>query len=260
MLIVISPAKTLDLESEFNAPATSQPDFLSDSRKLVKIMRGYSASDLGKLMHTSEKISILNEERFRQWKTPFNKDNARPSIFTFKGDVYTGLEIENFSSADLKYAQDHLRILSGLYGALKPLDLMQAYRLEMGTDLENERGKNLYAFWGDKITRAINKDLEAASGKADKVLVNLASNEYFSVLDKKKLDADIVTPVFKDYSNGKYKVLSFFAKKARGRMAAWILQNRVESPEALASFKLDGYKYSKKESSPDKPVFLRKQK
>lgn len=256
MLIVISPAKTLDLESDFNTPAVTQPEFLSDSRKLIKIMRGFSADNLSALMHTSTAISTLNETRFKQWKTPFNEANARPSIFTFKGDVYTGLEIETFSQADLAYAQDHLRILSGLYGALKPLDLMQPYRLEMGISLENDRGKNLYDFWGDKITKVINRDLKASQ---DSVLVNLASNEYFSALNKKLLKADIVTPVFKDYSSGQYRVLSFFAKKARGRMAAWILQNRIEDVSALDKFKLDGYRYSKADSLPNKPVFLRKQ-
>jgi len=257
MLIVISPAKTLDLESDYKAPAMTQPELLIDSRKLVKIMRNYDADGLSELMKTSEAISTLNVERFRQWKTPFTENNARPALFTFKGDVYTGLEVEKFSTADLNYAQKHLRILSGLYGALKPLDLMQAYRLEMGTDLDNERGKNLYAFWGDKVTRQINEDLAA---QKDDVLVNLASNEYFKVLDKKLLDASVVTPVFKDYSNGKYKVISFFAKKARGRMAAWVIQNRVKDTNALADFKSDGYRYSKTESTPSKPVFLRKQK
>ncbi len=257
MLIVISPAKTLDLESKYKSPLTTRPEFLSDSGKLIKIMREYSAQDLKKLMSISDAISNLNVERFQNWKTPFSETNARPAIFTFKGDVYTGLEVENFSSADLKYAQDHLRILSGLYGALKPLDLMQAYRLEMGTSVSNERGKNLYEFWGNKVTRAINRDMKA---KNDHTLINLASNEYFSVLDKKTVEADIVTPVFKDYSNGKYRVISFYAKKARGKMAAWIIQNRVDKAAVLADFAEDGYGYSKTESSPDKPVFLRKQK
>jgi cytoplasmic iron level regulating protein YaaA (DUF328/UPF0246 family) len=257
MLIVISPAKTLDLESDYKAPAVSQPEFLADTRKLVRIMRGYSAADLGKLMHTSEAISTLNEERYKTWKTPFTSDNARASLFTFKGDVYTGMEAENFSAADLQYAQDHLRILSGLYGALRPLDLMQPYRLEMGTDLANERGKNLYAFWGDKLSLAIRRDLNV---QGDNILVNLASNEYFSVLDKKVLDAEIVAPVFKDYASGQYRVLSFFAKKARGRMASWILKNRVKDVAELPDFSLDGYKYSKAESTPEKPVFLRKAK
>jgi hypothetical protein len=207
-------------------------------------------------MHTSEAISTLNAGRYKQWKTPFSKSNARPSIFTFMGDVYTGLEAQKLSQEDLDYSQAHLRILSGLYGSLRPLDLMQAYRLEMGTGLENERGKDLYAFWGDKITRAINKDLKATG---DTVLINLASNEYYNVLDKKTLKADIVQPVFKDFSSGQYRVLSFFAKKARGRMAAWIIQNRVEDPKGLEKFRLDGYKYSKSDSSPEKPVFLRKQ-
>ena len=256
MLIVISPAKTLDLESAYKAPATSQPAFLSDSRKLVKIMRNYSADDLATLMHTSDAISTLNADRYRKWKTPFSESNARPSIFTFMGDVYTGLEAQKLSQEDLDYAQAHLRILSGLYGALRPLDLMQAYRLEMGTGLENERGKDLYAFWGDKITKAINKDLRATG---DSVLINLASNEYYNVLDKKTLKADIVQPVFKDFSSGQYRVLSFFAKKARGRMAAWIIQNRVADTQGLTKFRLDGYKYSKSDSTPEKPTFLRKQ-
>ena len=257
MLIVISPAKTLDLESKYKSPLTTRPEFLPDSGKLIKIMREYSAQDLKQLMNTSDAISTLNVERFKKWKTPFSETNARPAIFTFKGDVYTGLEVENFSSADLKYAQNHLRILSGLYGALKPLDLMQAYRLEMGTRVINERGKNLYEFWGDKVTDAINRDMSA---QKDDTLVNLASNEYFSVLNKKSVQANIVTPVFKDYSNGKYRVISFYAKKARGKMAAWIIQNRVDKTEALPDFVADGYRYSKAESSPDKPVFLRKPK
>ncbi len=256
MLIVISPAKTLDLESKYKKVSNTKPEFLTDSRKLVKIMREHTSDDLKQLMHISEAISTLNVERFKNWKTPFSEANARPSIFTFKGDVYTGLEVENFSAADLKYSQEHLRILSGLYGLLKPLDLMQAYRLEMGTSLENERGKNLYAFWGDKITHAVNRDLQA---QHDEVLINLASNEYFSVLDTKLLKADVITPIFKDYSNGKYKVISFFAKKARGKMAAWIIQNRIKDLDSLKGFKQEGYKYSKDESSAQKPVFLRKQ-
>ena len=257
MLIVISPAKTLDLESDYKAPELSQPEFLGDTRKLVKQMRTYSSSDLKKLMNTSDAISELNVDRYKKWKTPFREDNARPSIFTFKGDVYTGLEAEKLSKKDLEYAQDHLRILSGLYGSLKPLDLMQAYRLEMGTALKTERGKNLYEFWGDKVTKSINRDLKSTG---EDVLVNLASNEYFSVLDKKALNARVVQPVFKDYSSGKYRVLSFFAKKARGQMAAWIIKNRIEEASELSTFGLDGYRYSKTESTEEKPVFLRKQK
>ena len=206
-------------------------------------------------MHTSDAISTLNADRFKQWKTPFKESNARPSIFTFMGDVYTGFEAQKLSQNDLDYAQSHLRILSGLYGALRPLDLMQAYRLEMGIGLKNEHGKDLYAFWGDKITKSINKDLKATG---DEVLINLASNEYFNALDKKILKAELVQPVFKDFSSGQYRVLSFFAKKARGRMAAWIIQNKVEDPQGLTKFRLDGYKYSKNDSTPEKPVFLRK--
>ena len=233
MLIVISPAKTLDLESKYKSPLTTRPEFLPDSGKLIKIMRAYSAQDLKQLMNTSDAISTLNVERFKKWKTPFSETNARPAIFTFKGDVYTGLEVENFSSADLKYAQDHLRILSGLYGALKPLDLMQAYRLEMGTSISNERGKNLYEFWGDKVTDAINRDMSALK---DDTLVNLASNEYFSVLNKKSVQANIVTPVFKDYSNGKYRVISFYAKKARGENGGLDYPESGEQTRGTAGF------------------------
>lgn len=257
MLIVLSPAKTLDLESNYNTPLVTQPEFLSDARKLVKQMRSYSSDDLKKLMNTSDAISELNTERYKNWKTPFSEDNARPSIFTFMGDVYTGLEAEKFSKADIEYAQDNLRILSGLYGALKPLDLMQAYRLEMGTALQNERGKNLYEFWGDKITKSINRDLKATG---EGVLVNLASNEYFNVLDKKSLQARVVQPVFKDFSGGKYRVISFFAKKARGQMAAWIIRNRAEDVNELKNYRLNGYKFNKTESTEEKPVFLRKLK
>ena len=257
MLIVISPAKTLDLESSFKSPGNTKPEFLSDSRKLVKIMRGYAAPDLKKLMSTSEAISTLNVDRYKKWETPFTETNARPSIFTFKGDVYAGMKAESFSSQDLEFAQNHLRILSGLYGALKPLDLMQPYRLEMGTGLNNERGKNLYEFWGDKITRSINRDLKA---QQDNILINLASNEYFSVLDMKKLKGEIVTPVFKDYSSGQYRVLSFFAKKARGKMAAWIIQNRVKEIATLTEFNVDGYKYKAGESNAKKLVFLREKR
>ena len=257
MLIILSPAKTLDLDTPFKAPASTQPEFLGDTRKLVKILRTYDTAGLTSLMQTSAAISGINVARYKSWKTPFSDANARPAIFTFKGDVYTGLEADTFSKADLAWAQDHLRILSGLYGALRPLDLMQAYRLEMGTALANERGKDLYAFWGDKVSKAITRDLKA---QGDDVLVNLASNEYSNVLQKKALNARIVAPVFKDFSSGQYRVLSFFAKKARGQMAAWILKQRCTDPEQLAGFNLDGYGYSMKDSTPDKPVFLRRNK
>ena len=257
MLIVLSPAKTLDMKSDIPAVETSRPDFLTQSRKLVKILREYSAEDLSKLMKTSEKISIENHQRYLNWKTPFNEKNARPAIFTFKGDVYLGLEADTFSRADLNYAQKHIRILSGLYGTLRPLDLMQPYRLEMGTALKNDKGKNLYEFWGADIAKAINKALkEQKSG----VLINLASNEYFSAIDQDALKGNIITPSFRDFSHGKYRVLSFFAKKARGSMAAWIIKNRIENPEQLTDFRLGGYRYSKTLSTEGKPVYTRKQK
>lgn len=256
MLILISPAKTLDFESQAPAIKHSQPSMLTMSEQLIDILSVKSPSDIEKLMKISPKLAELNVERYHTWSRPFTKKNAKPAGFAFQGDVYTGLEIDSFSDDDLAYAQDNLRILSGLYGVLRPLDLIQAYRLEMGTKLENAAGKNLYEFWGGNITKALNKQLKAI--KANSVL-NLASNEYFKSVKKKELNADIVTPVFKDWKNGQYKLISFFAKKARGVMSGWVIKNQVTRLDALSSFKLDGYKYSARDSDPFNPVFLRKQ-
>ena len=254
MLIVISPAKTLDFETPALAPKHSQPQMLDQSEPLVNLLSTYSPADLEKLMHISPALAELNVERFHQWSRPFNKKNAKQSIEAFQGDVYTGLAVANFSEHDFLYAQDHLRILSGLYGVLRPLDLMQAYRLEMGTKLVNDKGKTLYAYWGDTITENLNQQLKRL--KSD-VLVNLASNEYFKSVKPKKLNADIMTPAFKDWKNGDYKVISFFAKKARGLMSAWIIQNRIDDPAALLEFNLDGYAYSAAHSGENNPVFIR---
>jgi len=256
MLIVISPAKTLDFETPSHTQKRSQSAMLKQSESLIDILTTKSPADIEKLMKISPKLAELNVERYHSWTRPFTKNNAKPAVLAFKGDVYTGLEAERFSDDDLDYAQAHLRILSGLYGLLRPLDLIQAYRLEMGTKLETSKGKNLYEFWGESITKNINKQLKAIDSN---ILLNLASNEYFKSIKPNKVNADIVTPVFKDWKNGQYKMISFFAKKARGVMSAWVIQNQVEDLDALIKYKGDGYRYSPNDSDALNPVFLRKQ-
>lgn len=256
MLIVISPAKTLDFDTQAVTSQYSQPEMLSQSEALIDILMTKSPADIEKLMKISPKLSELNVERYHNWSHPFKPSNAKQALLAFKGDVYTGLDAETFSEDDFSYAQNHLRILSGLYGVLKPLDLMQAYRLEMGIRLENPKGKNLYEFWGSDITDKINDQLNAINSD---VLLNLASNEYFKSVKKKEVNGDIVTPVFKDWKNGQYKMISFYAKKARGLMSAWVIQNQIEKLEQLSQFNVDGYQYSENDSDPLNPVFLRRQ-
>lgn len=256
MIIVLSPAKTLDYDSKSATRRHTQPRFLDDSDALIKQLRPLSPADLSGLMGISDALGVLNYDRYQQWQAPFTTANARQAVLAFKGDVYTGLQAESFSADDFKFAQQHLRILSGLYGLLRPLDLMQAYRLEMGTRFENDRGKDLYAFWGDKLTDELNGLL--AKKEAGGTLLNLASNEYFKAVKKKNLEADIISPAFKDYKNGDYKIISFFAKQARGMMARWVIENRVTRPAELKKFKADGYKYNKELSTDSVPVFTRK--
>ncbi len=256
MLIIISPAKTLDFDTSPITNEFTQPEFLKDSRKLILELKKLTPAEVSSLMKISDKLGTLSYLRFGEWKTPFNLNNAKQALLAFKGDVYTGIDAESFSKQDLMFAQKHLRILSGLYGILKPLDLMQAYRLEMGTQLENKQGKDLYEFWGTKITDQINKDLKVSKSK---YLINLASNEYFKSLQKDNINARIIVPVFKDYKNGKYKIISFFAKKARGLMSAYIIKNRLKNPEELKGFNIDGYKFYKSVSSTTNLVFQRKQ-
>ena len=256
MLIVISPAKTLDFESPLPSRKFSQPQLLEESDKLIKILRDLDPADIQDLMHISSKLAELNVSRYLNWEKPFTPKNARPAVFAFKGDVYTGLEAEHYTDADLDFAQKHLRILSGLYGVLRPLDLIQPYRLEMGTSLKNTQGKSLYDFWGEQLAKAISKALQ---DQKDKVLINLASNEYFKAIKGKTGDAEIITPIFKDFKNGQYKVISFFAKKARGLMSSYIIKNRVKDKNELTAFKAAGYRYSKKYSTGQEMVFLRKQ-
>ncbi len=254
MLSVISPAKTLDFET---APATrraTQPRFLERSAALVNDAQAMSPDDIRELMGVSEKIAELNHQRFMNWAVPFSLDNAKQALFAFRGDVYTGLDADSLDSAGLGFAQQHLRILSGLYGMLRPLDLMQPYRLEMGVKFANGGGSNLYQFWGESIARELNRDLGKTGSR---VLVNLASNEYFKAVRADALDAEIITPVFKDLKGGKYKIVSFFAKKARGQMARFIIDREINEPMELKTFRTDGYRYNKAESTAREIVFTR---
>ncbi len=256
MLLVISPAKNLDYESTIAKTKTSQPLLLDQAEVLVDDLRKKAPHQLSKLMGISDKLGQLNYDRYQSWSLPFNKSNARPAVLAFNGDVYQGLDAPSMDAEDLAFAQDHLRILSGLYGCLRPLDLMQPYRLEMGTALKNERGKDLYQFWGDIITEQLNKQLKKL--KTD-TLVNLASNEYFKSVNKGVLKAEIIEPVFKDWKNGQYKIISFFAKKARGLMSAYIIKNRLTQVQDIVGFDYDGYAYSESLSDGASWVFTRKQ-
>ncbi|MBC7193496.1 peroxide stress protein YaaA [Marinobacter sp.] len=253
MLMVISPAKNLDYESELPTSKHSQPDFLDDACELIDQLKALEPHQVSNLMGISDKLGQLNAERFQSWHTPFTPDNARPAALAFNGDVYTGLDARSFSDKEFEFAQRHLRILSGLYGILRPLDLMQPYRLEMGTRFENRRGKDLYAFWGSRITDELNRLLKADDG----VLINLASNEYFKSVRKKELDASIITPQFKDWKNGQYKMISFYAKKARGLMCRYAIQNGITKAEDLKGFNLDGYYFSAEQSDDKTWTFLR---
>ncbi|WP_372764687.1 peroxide stress protein YaaA [Litorivivens sp.] len=256
MLTVISPAKTLDFESPLPTQEHTQPDFLEQSQQLVDELRSLSPDDISSLMKISPALGELNHQRFMNWSTPFTPDNARPAVLAFKGDVYQGLDPQQFGKRDFAFAQKHLRILSGLYGLLRPLDLIQPYRLEMGTRFANSKGKDLYAFWDQQITEAVNEALGEAKTET---LINLASNEYFKSVKKKTLNANIVTPIFKDQKNGQYKIISFYAKKARGLMSAYIIKNRVKSVEELKAFDWEGYSYQAKQSSASELVFTRKE-
>lgn len=256
MLIVVSPAKSLDFESPAKTRKFTEPEYLQESTQLVSQLKKLSPEDFSELMNISSKLGELNHTRYANWHTPFDLKNAKQAIFAFKGDVYVGLEAEQFSTTDLNFAQKHLRILSGLYGLLRPLDLMQPYRLEMGSKFKNKKGKNLLEFWGNKLTENINSLM--ATEKSP-ILINLASNEYFSSINLKALEAKVITPVFKDFSNGKYRVLGFFAKRARGAMTAYIIKNRITTAAKLKDFDVNGYRFSEADSTDSRLVFLRKQ-
>ncbi len=254
MLMVISPAKTLDFDTPPTTERFTQPQYLKHSRELIAQLRELTPAQISELMHLSDKLSGLNAARFGSWKTPFTAKNAKQAILAFRGDVYTGLQAETFNEQQLDYAQDHLRMLSGLYGLLRPLDLMQPYRLEMGTKLANARGKDLYAFWGDRISEGLNT---ALAEQGDDLLLNLASNEYFSSVKRPALKARVIDVDFKDLKNGQYKIISFYAKKARGLMSRFVITEKIDTPDALKQFDLEGYCFNKEQSSKDKFVYLR---
>jgi len=256
MLIVISPAKNLDFESPTPIRKHTKAALLDDAQLLADQLKTMAPHDLSRLMSISDKLGTLNFDRYQRWSLPFDSTNARQALFAFKGDVYLGLDAYSFDSDDIAFTQNHLRILSGLYGVLKPLDFIQAYRLEMGTKLKNVRGRDLYEFWGDKISRELNRHL-AKLGQS--VLINLASKEYFKSVDKLAINAEIVTPIFKDWKNGQYKVISFFAKKARGLMSAFAIKNKIRNAEQLKGFDWQGYRFDAGISNTDEWVFTRKQ-
>lgn len=254
MLTVISPAKTLDYDTPPVTQRYTQPQYLDDSQELIVQLRELSPAQISELMHLSDKLAGLNAARFGSWTPAFTPDNAKQALLAFKGDVYTGLDAESLSEDDFSYAQEHLRMLSGLYGLLRPLDLMQPYRLEMGTKLANARGKDLYAFWGTRISEWLN---QALAEQGDDVLLNLASNEYFSAVKRNALKARVINTEFRDWKNGQYKIISFYAKKARGMMSRFVIQERINDPEQLKQFDVQGYYYSAEQSKPDNLVFLR---
>ena len=254
MLALISPAKTLDYETALPTDTYTQPRLLEQSQQLIDVCRKLSATEIASLMTVSEKIANLNVERFRDWNAEFNFSNARQALFAFKGDVYTGLDAYHLKDHDIDFAQQHLRMLSGLYGLLRPLDLMMPYRLEMGTKLKNSRGNNLYEFWGSIITDQINQDLAEIDAK---LLVNLASDEYYKSVNEKNIQVEMIKPVFLDQKNGEYKVISFYAKKARGLMARYLIENKLSQVEQLKAFDSEGYYFDAESSSDKELVFKR---
>jgi cytoplasmic iron level regulating protein YaaA (DUF328/UPF0246 family) len=252
MKIVLSPAKSLNFEKELPTSHYSESSFLKESRQVHKVLKEQTPKALSELMHISDKLADLNWQRNQDWKTPFTPENARPAIFAFDGDVYTGLDAYSIPIDKLDQLQDRLRILSGLYGYLKPLDLMQPYRLEMGTKLPIGESKNLYEFWKKNLTNALNKELHK-----DELFINLASNEYFSAVDVKALKVPVITPDFKDYKDGKLKIISFFAKKARGLMVRYIIDTNAQTIEDLKGFNYDGYQFDANLSKENNLVFTR---
>ncbi len=260
MILVISPAKALDYETPPTVATRSQPDFLDDAAQLIEVLRERSPAEIADLMSLSDQLAALNVARYAAWSRPFTAQNAKQAVLAFNGDVYEGLAATTLSEADLAWAQDHLRILSGLYGLLRPLDLMQPYRLEMGTRLANPRGRNLYEFWGERITDELNRLLRRDRDEGhEAVLLNLASDEYFKSVKAKKLEGRVVTPVFEDWKGGRYKIISFYAKRARGLMSRHVIEHRIEDAEGLKSFDRDGYAYAADASDADRLVFRRRE-
>jgi cytoplasmic iron level regulating protein YaaA (DUF328/UPF0246 family) len=254
MIIVLSPAKALDYDTPPTTDRYTRPDFLRHSRELIDVLRPLAPAEVAGLMKLSDQLASLNVARYASWTPDFSPANAKQAVLAFNGDVYGGLDARSLDDEALHWAQAHLRILSGLYGVLRPLDLMQPYRLEMGTKLVNPRGNNLYDFWGERISGWLNQALAA---QGDEVLLNLASNEYFSAVKRKALNARIIDTEFKDLKNGQYKIISFYAKKARGLMARHVIKQRLNNPEQLKDFNDQGYVYSAEQSTLNKLVFLR---
>ncbi len=254
MLIVLSPAKSLDYKTPAKVKAPTLPEFVAESAKLITELKKLSPQEVANLMGLSDQLAALNVGRYRDWSKKFSEENSKPAIYAFNGDVYDGFDVKTLNAKGIDFAQDHIRILSGLYGALRPLDLMQPYRLEMGTSFKNIRGKDLYAFWGERVTESLKHILETQKRPT---LLNLASEEYFKVLQAKNLGCPVISPVFQDAKDGKYKIISFYAKRARGLMARYVVENRITDPAELKGFNLDGYKYVASESRPEKPLFRR---
>ena len=253
LVTIISPAKKLDYSPIEKNLDSTVPGLLEHSNELIKYLKSLNPQEVSSLMGLSDKLGALNYERFQEWETPFTKSNSKQAILAFKGDVYQGLDAESLSETELMWAQKHVRILSGLYGVLKPLDLMQAYRLEMGTKFPTNRGKNLYEFWNSIITDELNRTFY--SKKA--TLLNLASNEYFKSINSSELKANVITPIFMDRKNGKYKIISFFAKKARGLMTRYVIKNQTEDIADIQNFEEGGYFFNEEMSEDNKPVFCR---
>ena len=254
MLIIISPAKSLDFKSENKTEKYTIPPFLDKSEILINELQKYSPNDISKLMNVSFKLAELNYERNVKWNKNFALENAKQALFAFTGEVFRGIDVKTFSTKDLENSQNYLRILSGLYGLLRPLDLIQAYRLEMGTKLENPQGNNLYKFWGNTITEELNKTLAELKKKT---LINLASNEYYKSVKPKLINAKIITPIFKEEKNGKYRIIAVYAKKARGLMTRFIIQNKLKNPEDLKAFDLAGYGFNQELSNEKEFIFIR---
>ncbi len=254
MITIISPAKTLDFSTKASIKKHTNPVFLNESEELIHELRNFKPNEIAKLMSVNDELANLNVERFLSWQSPFKPGNAKQALLAFKGQVYLGLDAKSFSESDLLFAQDHLRILSGLYGVLRPLDLIQAYRLEMSIKLKNPKGKNLYEFWGVKLAEFINKEL---ARQKEKTLINLASNEYYKAIKPKTIQGEIITPVFKELKGNEFKVITVYAKTARGLMSRFMIKNRIENSEDLKAFDLDGYLFNHDLSTKKEWVFTR---
>ncbi|SAK38933.1 peroxide stress protein YaaA [Caballeronia ptereochthonis] len=256
MIIVLSPAKSLDYETPAHVRKHTLPQFVDEAAELIDGLRELSPQQIGGMMGISDQLATLNFQRYAEWSKTFDQHNSKQAVLAFNGDVYEGFSAKTLSASDLDFAQNHVRVLSGLYGLLRPLDLLQPYRLEMGTKFPNARGKDLYAFWGERITAALNEQLKKQRGA--RVLVNCASEEYFKSVKPKLLAAPVVSPVFEDWKGGRYKIISFHAKRARGLMARYAVENRIGEPEALKGFDSEGYKFDAKASNDTTYVFRRR--